>query len=131
MIKIILLFAFLFIIYNLYLLFAGPKIVMLQNQQQKNYSFAQDFMYENKANNIIVGSSMAARMNNDFLPKDFYNLSFSGGSVLTGLEIIKKSGFLPSRIYIENNIIFRKKILKCWIVYFIQYYGKLKNIYLH
>jgi len=99
----------LFVGYNVYLLLVKPKISMYQNQQQKNYSFAQDCIYNNKAKNIIVGSSMAARMYNDFLPKDFYNLSFSGGSVLTGLEIIKKSGFIPKNIYIENNVIFRKE----------------------
>lgn len=107
--KTILIFVVLFVSYNIYLFIAKPEITMLQNQQQKNYSFPQDFIYDNKAKNIIVGSSMAARMFNDFLPKDYYNLSFSGGSVLTGLEIIKKSGFIPKNIYIENNVIFRKK----------------------
>lgn len=107
--KIIFLFVILFGLYNLFLVLEKPDIKMFQNQWQKNYSFAQDFIYENKAENIIVGSSMAARMQNDFLPKDFYNLSFSGGSVLTGLEIIKKSGFIPKNIYIETNIIFRNK----------------------
>lgn len=82
---------------------------MYQNQWQQNYSFAQDFIYNNQAENIIVGSSMAARMRNEFFPQDFFNLSFVGGSVLTGLEIIKKSGFVPRTIYIENNIIFRSK----------------------
>jgi len=107
--KIIFLFVILFGLYNLFLVLEKPDIKIFQNQWQKNYSFAQDFIYENKAENIIVGSSMAARMQNDFLPKDFYNLSFSGGSVLTGLEIIKKSGFIPKNIYIETNIIFRNK----------------------
>ena len=66
---------------------------MLQNQLQQNYSYAQDFIYEKKTPNIIVGSSMAARMKNEFLADNYYNLSFGGGSVLTGLEIIKRSGF--------------------------------------
>lgn len=100
----------LFLVYNTFLILKQPKINMLQNQWQQNYSFAQDFIYEKrKADNIIVGSSMAARINNDWLPHNFYNLSFGGGSVLTGLEIIKKSGFIPKNLYIENNIIFREK----------------------
>ncbi len=82
---------------------------MYQNQWQQNYSFAQDFIYGNSPENIIVGSSMAARMRKEFFPQNYFNLSFDGGSVLTGLEIIKKSGFIPKTIYIENNIIFRAK----------------------
>ncbi|WP_457748077.1 hypothetical protein [Sulfurimonas sp.] len=95
--------------YNLFIILQKPNIVMFQNQWQQNYAYAQNFIYGNKANNIIVGSSMAARMQNNFLPKNFYNLSFSGGSVLTGLEIIKRSGFVPKNIYIETNLIFRDK----------------------
>ena len=103
--KIILLSSIILLIYNVFIIFYNPKITTFQNQWQKNYSFAQDFIYEKKAPNIIVGSSMAARMNNKFLPNDFFNLSLGGGSSLTGLEIIKKSGYIPKQIYIESNIV--------------------------
>ncbi|WP_457747007.1 hypothetical protein [Sulfurimonas sp.] len=107
--KIIFILMGIFGFYNLFIILQKPNIVMFQNQWQQNYAYAQNFIYGNKANNIIVGSSMAARMQNNFLPKNFYNLSFSGGSVLTGLEIIKRSGFVPKNIYIETNLIFRDK----------------------
>jgi len=98
----------LFILYNVFLLNVRPNVSMLQNQRQNNHSIAQDLMYEYKGQSIIVGSSMAARMKNEFLPDNYYNLSFSGGSALTGLEIIKRSGIMPPHIYIENNTIFRE-----------------------
>lgn len=125
--KTIFLFISLFIIYNLFLIIVKPNITILQNPYQKNYSFAQDFIYENNAQNIIVGSSMAARMKNEFLPDSYYNLSFSGGSVLTGLEIIKRSGVIPKNIYIENNIIFRKQDKKLLNSLFYPVFWELKK----
>lgn len=108
-IRILVIFIVFFILYNLFIIIYKPNITMLQNQLQQNYSYAQDFIYEKKTPNIIVGSSMAARMKNEFLADNYYNLSFGGGSVLTGLEIIKRSGFVPKNIYIENNVIFRNQ----------------------
>ena len=107
--KILLVFIAFFVSYNYYIITVNPKVTSFQNQWQQNYSFAQDFVYGAKTKNIIVGSSMAARMKNSFLPDDYYNLSFGGGSALTGLEIIKRTGYIPEYIYIENNIIFRNK----------------------
>ncbi|PCI27952.1 MAG: hypothetical protein COB67_07405 [SAR324 cluster bacterium] len=114
-------------IYSLLLMIIQPKVIMFQNIQQKNYSFAQEFIYGNKAPNIIVGSSMAARMKNEFLSEDFVNLSFAGGSVLTGLQTIKKSGFIPKTIYIEENIIFRDKDQKLIDAVFYPLWWKVKK----
>jgi len=81
-----------------------PKIVFFQNQYQSNFIFAQDFIYlEPKPSSVIVGSSMATRMK--FQKDDgVYNLAFGGGGPLTGLEIIRQSGYLPETIYIESNV---------------------------
>jgi len=125
--RIVIIFVVLFIFYNVYLIVQKPNVTMLQNQWQNNYSFAQDFIYDNKAKNIIVGSSMAARIQNKFLPKNYYNLSFSGGSVLTGLEIIKRSGFIPKNIYIENNIIFRHEDNKLLNILFYPFLWEIKK----
>jgi hypothetical protein len=102
-------FLSLFFAYNIFIFLVKPTSNYFQNQGQNNYVAAQDFIYNDKAPNIIVGSSMAFRMIDSVLPSDYFNLSFAGGSVLTGLEIIKKSEFIPSTIYIETNIIFRSK----------------------
>ncbi len=107
--KILIIFISLFIGYNFYLYIKQPEVTIYQNQWQGNMVFAQDFIYGTKSDTIIVGSSMAARLERSFLPKDIYNISFGGGSALTGLEILRKLDFTPKTIYVETNIIFRTK----------------------
>ena len=104
-----------------------PKVLVYQNQSQGNIVAAQEFIYNEKAPNIIVGSSMAARMKKEFLPSDYLNLSFGGGSALTGLEILKKSGFIPKTIFVENNVIFRNKDKKMIDSLFYPILWKIKN----
>ncbi|AKF24358.1 hypothetical protein YH65_02315 [Sulfurovum lithotrophicum] len=105
-------FLAMFLLYNIYIAVCTPKITHYQNQWQRNTAVAQEFIYSPKAENIIVGSSLSARLNPTLLPPTFFNLSFSGGSVLTGLEIIKKTGYIPKRLYVETNLIFRFKSTK-------------------
>ncbi len=81
-----------------------PKVTFTQNQYQANIIFAQDFIYRHpKPSRVIVGSSMATRMKFD-KGEDVYNLALGGGGPLTGLEIIRKSGYIPEAIFIESNI---------------------------
>lgn len=84
--------------------FTRPEIVFSQNQYQSNIIFAQDFLYlEPKPSQVIVGSSMSTRLK--FKRRDhIYNLAFGGGGPLTGLELIRRSAFVPGVIYIESNI---------------------------
>lgn len=125
--KIIIIFLLLLITYNVFLIICNPKITGFQNQQQKNYSTAQDFIYGDKTSNIIVGSSLSARLSKSILPSDYYNLSFSGGSVLTGLELIKQTGYIPKRIYVESNFIFRNKSIKMLDDLFYPIWWKVKG----
>lgn len=109
-IKIILiLFLIFFILFNIVLSVLKPDTTLYQNQWQQNIAVAQDFIYENNPKNIIIGSSMSARVDNRFLDGKYYNLSFSGGNAATGLEVIKKSGVIPNSIFIEANTVFEKK----------------------
>ena len=80
-----------------------PKITFSQNQYQANIIFAQNFIYrQTKPSRVIVGSSMSTRMKFD-KEDNVYNLAFGGGGPLTGLEIIRKSGYVPKAIFIESN----------------------------
>lgn len=110
MTKIILIFVVLFVGYNIYLILAKPEISMYQNQQQGNISKVQNYIYGKKYDVVIVGSSLANTMKQSFFNYDIYNLAFSGGSSLSGLELIKKSGRIPKAILIESNIIFQRDI---------------------
>lgn len=107
-IKFIIFFLIIYTTYNIYIYVKNPNITLYQNQWQQNYVFAESFLYGNKPSTIIVGSSMAVHLDKSILTNEIYNLSFSGGSVLTGLKILKMSNYIPKTIYIENNVIFRK-----------------------
>jgi len=48
---------------------------------------------------------MSQRLSLDSFPENSYNLSFSGKSAFTGLELIKKKGDRPKIILIEMNIL--------------------------
>ncbi len=109
--KIIGYFFIMFIAYNLYLIVFEPQSSRPQSQYKDNLIIAEKFIYSNKDNmdTVIVGSSMARLIHKNLLPENIYNLAFGGDSVLTGLNIIKKSGFMPKKILIEANIIFKDK----------------------
>ncbi len=101
------LFLLFFILYNLLLLLFPPKKVYFQNTQQLNYVSAEQFFFSsrNRYDLIITGSSMSQRLSLDSFPENSYNLSFSGKSAFTGLELIKKKGDRPKIILIEMNIL--------------------------
>jgi len=104
--KIILLSISGFLIYSLVLEIAQPKITKFQNSQIENYSKAEQYIYNLETPKVvIVGSSLANRLQDDILDEMVYNLSFSGGSVLTGLNVIKKTKNFPEIILIETNIV--------------------------
>ena len=92
------------VLYVLIIQLSKPSISFTQNQYQANMVFAQDFVYlKDKPSHIIIGSSMATHMKFD-KNADVYNLAFGGGGPLTGLEIIRRSGYIPKVIYIESNV---------------------------
>jgi len=108
--NIIVVFIVLFTTYTGYIICCKPEITKVQNQWQKNFVVSQRFIYRYlNIPKIILGSSLAARIDQDVLPADVYNLGFSGGSVLTGLELLVRSGAAPKIILIETNVIFNDK----------------------
>lgn len=57
---------------------------------------------------VMVGSSLSKHFRSEYFNDlDICNLSLSGGSSLTGLEIIANSRFKPKIILIEANLIYR------------------------
>lgn len=57
---------------------------------------------------VIVGSSLAYRIDLDSFPPGTANLGFGGMSVHDGLELIVRSGKRPRLVLIESNILFRE-----------------------
>lgn len=107
----IFIFLLLFIGFNLVIIIFKPSMSEFQNQWQRNISRVEDFLYKESQEEVIVGSSMAFNLNKDLLKQSrIFNLSFAGSSVLSGLEIIKRSKRIPKVIYVETNVIFRELI---------------------
>jgi len=71
-----------------------------------NVTRLQRYIYERlDAPVVIVGTSLAARLPPELLPADAVNLSQSGGSALTGLRVIVRSGAAPKLVLIESNLL--------------------------
>lgn len=94
-----------FSFYSLALQKANPSVTVFQNQFIRNYSIAEKYIYaDHSPKIIIVGSSLSSRLIRDQFNNDIYNLSFTAGSVLTALNIIKESKRIPDTIFIESNV---------------------------
>jgi hypothetical protein len=95
--------------YGLFLEY-GPKPVKVitQSQWQDNQYAAEKYLRDskdgvNQHNIVIVGSSLAHRLNFAEESKLVYNLSLSGDSALTGLSVIANSNAFPRLVLIEIN----------------------------
>jgi hypothetical protein len=74
------------------------------SQQEQNVIRGETFVYATQQPRVVVvGSSIANRLKD--LPRDWFNLSFNGGSAFTGLEIIARSGKSPKVVLIETNML--------------------------
>ncbi len=107
-VKSLLLFLIVFVAYSSMLKIVKPKVTMFQNQWVKNYSISEVYIYKPVLpHTVIVGSSMSARLLQEEFGNDVYNLSFAGGSALTGLNLVKKRNHIPELLLIETNTIER------------------------
>ncbi|HBE02862.1 MAG: hypothetical protein A2096_07100 [Spirochaetes bacterium GWF1_41_5] len=97
---------FCFLVYSLLVNAKVIKPAHGQSDRQKNIIKAERYLYSPKYfPAVIVGSSLSARMEDEFFPGWLYNLSFHGGSPYTGMEFIKKKPKLPRLLLVEINII--------------------------
>lgn len=102
----------------LIILFAGytayinnrPGLSVSQHQWQDNNIRAENYIYAepDSFRHVIIGSSLASRLNMDSLP-GYFNLSFGGQSIFDGLGIIRSSNKIPKTILIETNIFIKKE----------------------
>jgi hypothetical protein len=88
--------------YTYSLRFVPPSRMRAQNVWQENMVRMQDFVYgNNKAENIILGSSLSTRIT--VADENYCNLAAGGGNPFTGLEILKRSNSQAKTIFIEMN----------------------------
>lgn len=107
--RVIILGAIFFVLYNLCLLAAPFRDrFIVQSDAQENVAKAQEFLLGTHARPyVVVGSSLGARLTEERLGSDFYNLAFSGGSLFTGLELIFHRPGATKIVFIETNMILR------------------------
>jgi len=79
--------------------------------QQGKHLVAENYLYENnqKLDVVIVGSSMAERLEESMLKPSVLNLAISGDRSTTGLSLLKLNGKYPKVLLIEVNILTRQE----------------------
>jgi len=70
---------------NILLRHSGIELTHFQNQWIKNYAVAEGFIYEDDVPEIVVvGSSMAARLDSSVFDGQLYNMAFNSIGYATG-----------------------------------------------
>src|SRR5579862_1872882 len=90
--------------YQVILPYVPRRYMLEQVRQQGNILKAEEYLCSsNQPCQVIVGSSLSARLNPSVLGKDCFNLALNGGSALTGLELLVRSGARPRLVLVEIN----------------------------
>ena len=82
-------------------------------QRQNSIVRAQRYVYQDDSDlkMVIVGSSLAANINEKHIGEGVKSIAFGGGSSKTGLEIVKKSKSKPQIVLVEiNDVNFLREI---------------------
>lgn len=96
-----------FAILHLCIVLFNPSVGMATHQWQDNVLKAQQFLYAEKADTVMVGTSLSARIIRDSIPF-VKSVSFGGCSVEDGLKIIISKGDIPKYVLVETNLLFRE-----------------------
>jgi hypothetical protein len=90
--------------YHLVFPHLSQKYFQLSGPQRDNFFRAQQYVHKvPPQTKVILGSSLSLRFNDGMLGQDYYKLAFGGGSVFTGLEIIRHTNKRPPIVLIEIN----------------------------
>jgi hypothetical protein len=92
--------------YNAYVMIVSPSVENNFDSGTENRIIAERFIYSPMPEAVMVGSSLG-RVLTRFLPQNVYDMSFSGGSPLTGAEIVLQSNRIPRFVVIETNVMER------------------------
>ena len=107
--KSLIIFVILFALFNIAATFTLPDDKYAQSDFQRNVIKADQYIYSNhEYKAVILGSSLAHRMQTDYLP-GFYNLALSGMSVYDGGAVLLSREMLPKTVFIEINVIQRPR----------------------
>lgn len=100
-------FILLFFSYQL-LMWTIPQFSSFQHQWQENKVIAERYLYGQHQSQVILGSSLATRLDMTQLP-DYYKMTFGGLGIFDGLAIILTKDSMPETVFIETNFLLRKQ----------------------
>ena len=84
------------------------RFYQVLGQQRSNYLRSQQYVFDIPSEtNVVVGSSLSAELSDHLLGPGYFKLTFPGGSMLTGLEMVRRAGKRPSVVLIETNVLVR------------------------
>jgi hypothetical protein len=127
----ILITCFLLIFYTFILGFLPYKRIIPIHVQQSKFLVAENYLFSKnkKVETVIVGSSMSAMLNVKYLPQSVINLAISGDMSQTGINLIKMSGRLPEKLFVELNVLNRNEDSTLLNAFTKNFQGKLKSIF--
>ncbi len=99
-------FAILAVLHACFISF-NPSAGMATHQWQDNVIKAQQFMYAERSDTVMVGTSLSARIIRDSIPF-VQSVSFGGCAVEDGLKIILAKGDFPKYVLVETNLLLRE-----------------------
>lgn len=91
---------------HLCIVLLNPSLGMATHQWQDNIVKAQSFYYSDKADTVMVGTSLSARIISDSIPF-VKSVAFGGCAVEDGLKIILSKKHLPKYVLVETNLILK------------------------
>ena len=86
--------------------FAPFSVPVVQNQVDTNMMRMQGFLAA-PPRTVLVGSSLTFRLPTEVLEPEVANIGLTGGSALTGLALVERSGEKPGLVLIESNLLER------------------------
>ncbi|MGO4677943.1 hypothetical protein AB4Z40_34235 [Bosea sp. 2YAB26] len=85
-----------------------PPIHLYPDQDAFNLARAERLLIgEGRPDTVIVGSSLGVRIPDDWLPKDWLNISLGGKGAATGLALLRAASTRPKRVLVEANTLER------------------------
>lgn len=101
-------FLLLCLAYSVLVSVAPAETLFALNDRQANRLRAERWLYRPPAAaTVVVGSSLAARLEGALPADEYHVLAFGGGSSLTGLELLARGPRLPERVLVEGNVLTR------------------------
>jgi hypothetical protein len=80
------------------------KYFQSSGPQRDNFLRAQRYVHDKHSKTkVILGSSLSIRLNQASLGQGYFKLALGGGSIFTGLEIIRQAKKRPAVVLIEIN----------------------------